>query len=230
MTGAELDVTTGEIIAVAPAAPPPSLFGTDDPAAVLEKATAVADVLAGLIRSKGLASMISGREYVRVEGWTTLGAMLGVGYDVEWTRELAEGWEARVVVRHLASGSVIGSAEAECTRSERTWKSRDSYALRSMAQTRAISKALRMPLGFVMVLAGYEATPAEEIPRDEPGFEPERKAPTPDKLASSWAGRLEELDRIAAVEPGVSAATFRSIVALAWKCEPAEIESPAQLR
>ena len=31
-----------------------------------------------------------------------------------------------------------------------------------MAQTRSTSKALRLPLGFVVALAGYEATPAEE--------------------------------------------------------------------
>jgi hypothetical protein len=36
-----------------------------------------------------------------------------------------------------------------------------------MAQTRATSKALRQPLGFVMTLAGYAATPAEEMPREE---------------------------------------------------------------
>ena len=51
-----------------------------------------------------------------------------------------------------------------CSRGERTWAKRDDYALRSMAQTRAISKAMRGPLGFVMTLAGFEATPLEEMP------------------------------------------------------------------
>jgi hypothetical protein len=37
-----------------------------------------------------------------------------------------------------------------------------------MAQTRATSKALSGPLRFVMTLAGYEATPADEMPHDEP--------------------------------------------------------------
>jgi hypothetical protein len=32
-----------------------------------------------------------------------------------------------------------------------------------MAQTRAVSKALRLPLGFVMQLAGFNPTPAEEM-------------------------------------------------------------------
>ena len=48
-------------------------------------------------------------------------------------------------------------------RSEKSWAGRDDFALRSMAQTRATSKALRMPLGFVVTLAGYLATPAEEM-------------------------------------------------------------------
>ena len=41
-----------------------------------------------------------------------------------------------------------------------------------MAQTRAVSKALRLPLGFVMSIAGYEATPAEEMPTTNPDHGP----------------------------------------------------------
>jgi hypothetical protein len=37
-----------------------------------------------------------------------------------------------------------------------------------MAQTRATSKALRVPLGFIVTLAGYEATPEAEIPHAAP--------------------------------------------------------------
>ena len=48
------------------------------------------------------------------------------------------------------------------------WDKADEYAVRSMAQTRAASKALRMPLGFVMTLGGYEATPEGEMPRESP--------------------------------------------------------------
>lgn len=56
-------------------------------------------------------------------------------------------------------------------RDERTWKDRDDYALRSMAQTRATSKALRGPLGFIVTLAGFEATPSEEMPADSPAVD-----------------------------------------------------------
>jgi hypothetical protein len=157
-----------------------TLFRTNDPVQVLEQAERVADALKRMLSAKGLTVDIQGREHVRVEGWTTLGSMLGVVPVVVWSRPIpgterqygsgqdtATGadWEARVEARTL-DGRIIGAAEATCSRDERTWRGRDDYALRSMAQTRATSKALRGPLGFVVTLAGYDATPAEEMPRD----------------------------------------------------------------
>lgn len=142
---------------------PPTLFRTDDPVEVIARASRVADALKSVLRQQALTQNIQGKEYVRVEGWTTLGSMLGVVPVCVWTREVDQGWEARVEARTL-DGRTIGAAEAQCTRDEQTWRSRDPYALRSMAQTRATSKALRGPLGFIVTLAGYEATPSEEMP------------------------------------------------------------------
>jgi hypothetical protein len=142
-----------------------NLFHTDDPVEVITRASRAAEALKGVITQQGLVSNIQGREHVRVEGWTTLGSMLGVVPVVTWTRRTEDGWEARVEARTL-DGRVVGAAEAMCSKSERTWSKRDDYALRSMAQTRATSKALRGPLGFVVTLAGYEATPAEEMPAE----------------------------------------------------------------
>lgn len=148
-----------------------TLFGTDNPAEVLERAAVVAKSLADLVRRQNLIVTIGQSEHVKVEGWTLLGSMLGVFPVVEWTRpvratdgETVVGWEARVEAR-TRNGEVVGSAESECLRSERTWGKRDDYALRSMAQTRAVSKALRLPLGFVMQLAGFDPTPADEMPK-----------------------------------------------------------------
>ena len=39
----------------------------------------------------------------------------------------------------------------------------DEYAILSMAQTRAIGKAFRNLIGWVIKMAGYESTPAEEM-------------------------------------------------------------------
>jgi hypothetical protein len=170
------------------------------PAEFIDGAVGYANALADVVRSRGLISNIRGKEHVQVEAWTLLGSMLGVFPVVVWTKKTDDGgWEARVEARTLA-GQVVGAAEAECSRSEKTWKDRDSYALRSMAQTRAVSKALRAPLGFVMTLAGFEATPAEEMPHDtpvrefDPGVDLLPGAPHGQKFVSDGMRILTEAD------------------------------------
>lgn len=150
-----------------------TLAPLENPAAFVAGYVGVADELSRVIREKNLTTLISGKDHVRVEGWTLLGSMLGVFPVTVWTRPVMDGeakvgWEARVEAK-TRDGAVIGAAEAECLRSESLWKGRDDYALRSMAQTRATSKALRQPLGFVMTLAGFDATPAEEMPHNAGG-------------------------------------------------------------
>jgi hypothetical protein len=144
-----------------------TLFRTSDPVEVLEAAKRVAGALKAELDAAGMVLQISGREHVRVEGWATLGAMVGVTTSIVWSRPVENGWEARAEVRTL-DGRLVGAGEAMCTRDERNWARRDAYALRSMAQTRAASKALRIPLAFVMTLSGYSGTPAEEVPESEP--------------------------------------------------------------
>lgn len=146
---------------------PSNLFGTVEPVEVIAKAGAVASALKAVVAKQGLISKISNKEYPRCEAWTLLGTMLGVFPVLCWTRKIENGWEARVEAR-TKDGATIGAAEAECLKSEKNWSNRDDFALRSMAQTRATAKALRMPLGFVMTLAGYEPTPAEEMVSDHP--------------------------------------------------------------
>lgn len=165
MTDQEIDGTVTIVEQpIAPALPPATLFRTDDPAEVVTAATKVADALAPIIAKQHLYVQIRDRQHVRVEGWTLLGSMLGVFPIAVSSRQLPEGggYECRVEARTL-QGHVVGAAIASCTRDEQRWSGADDYALQSMAQTRATSKALRLPLGFVMALAGYDATPAEEM-------------------------------------------------------------------
>jgi hypothetical protein len=166
------------------------LFGTDSPSLIVARAAAVADELARVVRTQKLSIRISGREHVLVEGWTLLGTMLGVFPVLAWTRHLENGWEARVEARTLAS-AVVGAAESECLRDERRWANADDYAIRSMAATRATSKALRQPLGFVMQLAGFEPTPAEEMPSAGTSNPPPTSAST-----SAGHASQEQLTRI----------------------------------
>src|SRR5438105_2812587 len=115
--------------------PAVTLFGSNEPNAVIYAATEHATALADVIKQKQLYVNIGGRSHVKVEGWTMLGSMLGVFPICVWTRRLTPddmagigaGWEARVEARTRA-GEVVGAAEAECLYSEQNWKSRDDYA------------------------------------------------------------------------------------------------------
>jgi len=143
--------------------PPATLFGTDDPVEVITKASRIATALKAVVKAKGLIANIKGKEYPVVEAWQTMAAMMSISAVCEWSRPISGGWEARVVL-YNSQGKIIGSADAQCTKDEAGKKSWEDYALRSMSQTRATSKAYRSNLGFIMTLAGYQATPAEEMP------------------------------------------------------------------
>jgi hypothetical protein len=194
---ADSEVIAGEIVddeATAIVRVSTTLFRTDEPAAVVERATATAEALAPVISAQKLFTSISGKRHVRVEGWTLLGTMLGVFPIIVWTKPIPDDWtpadgqvygfEARCEARTRA-GELVGAADARCTRGESLWKTRDDYAIQSMAQTRSISKCLRVPLGFVMQLAGYEAAPAEEMDStagETPVTQPEAKKASQAKM------------------------------------------------
>lgn len=134
-----------------------------DPEQVLASASAVARALSRAIDAAGGAHVvhIQGRRYLRYEAWCTVATMYGCTVRTEWSRPLEGGYEARAVV--VRQGQVLAAAEAQCTRDEPRWRDQPAYALRSMAQTRAGAKALRTVFSWVVVLGGYQPTPAEEI-------------------------------------------------------------------
>jgi hypothetical protein len=170
-------------LAVAQAPQYLGLFGTDDPDAILEKASRVAATLVKLVDKQGLVVDIKGKKFPKVEAWQTLAAMLSVNAVCEWTRPVEGGWEARVVV-YNRSGQMIAAAEAQCTTKEFGKQKWEDYAIRSMSATRAASKAYRSNLGYIMVLAGYQATPAEEITPEMLDDKRDAKASAPPSLAS----------------------------------------------
>ncbi len=74
------------------------------------------------------------------------------------------GWSFDAVAEvRTMDGRVIGRGEATCSREEPNWMDSTDSAVKGMAQTRACSRALRQALGFIVGLAGYSATPQEEM-------------------------------------------------------------------
>lgn len=159
-----------DLVPATPTAVNLGVLSGSKPADLVAVATDVANALADIIASKTLFNTISGRRYVRVEGWTTLAVLLGcLPREVSATRLEDGTYEAVVELVRIADGMVLARASAECGADEPTWANRPHYARRSMAVTRATSKACRIAFSWVMALAGYEVTPAEEIPHDGDG-------------------------------------------------------------
>lgn len=142
-------------------------------------ATNVANTLAPLVRQqglvvKGLNNSNPEAEYVTVEGWEVLGTMLGIVPDTRIVEEMKNdkgrtiGFKARATLYQnpsiddgkIVDGNVLATAEAYCTRDDFQKK---YFSMASMAQTRALGKAYRMALSWIIKMAGFEATYAEDM-------------------------------------------------------------------
>ena len=122
--------------------------------------------LKDLIVQNKLFTQIKGKNYVNVEGWQIAGAFTGTFPIVENVENLSEGdsykYRAEVSLRDKDNNKV-GYGVAICTNKEPGKTNFDEYAVASMAQTRAVGKAYRMKIGWLLKVAGYETTPAEEM-------------------------------------------------------------------
>ena len=128
----EVVEASSDLVPVATPVGQVSIYASQDPAKQLEEAMARAAILVQVVKDQGLAKNLGGdRPHVSVEGWTFLASQFGLIPDVEWTRPLPDGWEARVALRRMSDGVAISHAESECRSAESNWKDSDSYAVRS---------------------------------------------------------------------------------------------------
>lgn len=138
-----------------------------NPAEVIAVGKAMATQLKSVIKGANLIVKIGQGEHIRFEGWQTVGAFFRATPITEWTEELKteEGtfFGVKCHVGIYQNGQKIAGADALCTKNEKNWKSKEAYELGSMAQTRAAAKAFRMAFSWIVVLAGYSGTPAEEV-------------------------------------------------------------------
>ena len=127
---------------------------------------AFATNLKDLIVQNNLFTNIKGKNYVNVEGWQIAGAFTGIFPVVEKVENLSQGtnykYSAQVTLRDK-DNNIVGSGMAICTNKEPGKTLFEEYAVASMAQTRAVGKAFRMKIGWLLKIAGYETTPTEEM-------------------------------------------------------------------
>ena len=125
-----------------------------------------ANNLKAIIVEKNLYANINGKNYPLVEGWQIAGAFTGTLPIVEKVEDLSVGnhykYRAEVSLQDK-EGNKVGYGVAICSNKEKGKQRFDEYAVASMAQTRAVGKAYRMKLGWLLKIAGYETTPAEEM-------------------------------------------------------------------
>jgi hypothetical protein len=141
------------------------------------------------------AKQLGDRRYVCVEGWQAIAVAHGCTASACAVERVEGGVRATGQVRRMSDGAIIAEAEGFVGEDEPTWfggttkawkwgqqrgqkiwydkefPKRPDYAIRAMAQTRAISRACRSAFAHVVVMmnADLSTTPAEEVPQG--GFE-----------------------------------------------------------
>lgn len=162
-----------------------------DPKVVLAEAQRAAKALKDIIEAKPKDKkvMMNGEQYLELEDWQLCAKFYGVVAKIVSTQYVeiggARGFEAIAAAFDTATGQEVSRAESLCLNDEEKWSTRSKYEwkegkrekvgdvavplfqLKSMAQTRACSKVLRNVLAWVVVLAGYKPTPAEDMTGDE---------------------------------------------------------------
>ena len=194
-----------------------------EPAKVLEEAKKACTALMQVINQKKNKVVMNGETYLEFEDWQTVAKFYGLCAKVTKTDLIkidnVVGFEAAAEVVRLSDGLSISAATAMCLNDEEKWSKRAKYdyvkgqrvkvgevavplfQLRSMAQTRACAKALRNVLAWVVVLAGFKPTPAEEMtettvtpPQHQEAPKPSPKAvPTPADIPDDVVTMGDEL-------------------------------------
>ena len=159
------------------------------PEETIEIASQAARALKRVVSLKPKPVILNGEQYLEFEDLQLLGQFYGytvkTGESVPVEVDGVKGVKAHADLIDIKTGMYLGGAEAYCMRDEEHWNTRPKYEwqgegdnrkrvkvsdeivpwfqLASMAQTRAGAKAFRNRLAWVVVLAGYRATPAEEM-------------------------------------------------------------------
>lgn len=140
----------------------------------------VADTLKKVIEAQrlvitGLNKKNPKEKYVLTGGWEMLNTFMGITPVTRVIDEITNdkgrivGYKsACTLLRNpvyengkIVGGVVVGYAEASATKEG---FQKETSSMMSMSGTRAFNKATRQSLGWIMQMAGYQGTPAEEMP------------------------------------------------------------------
>jgi hypothetical protein len=178
--------TEGELVHVQPA-----MLAGLSPATLIEAATEIATELRKVIDQQGLAvdlgSEAQPSEHVKIEGWLTAGAMVQTFPHIIYSETIRDtegrlvGFKATAQAKTL-EGRIVATADALCTRDEKQrirrgkragtewypWADKPAHQVLSMAETRAASKVMGFACRWIITMAGYSGTPAEEVVTEEP--------------------------------------------------------------
>lgn len=174
------------------------------PADLYRQSTDVAGICREIVLKTAVT--IQDRKYVRCEGWLAIATAHGCVVSTRDVEKIEGGYRAIGEVRKISDGVTVATAEGFVGIDEPVWfggdveitgrngkftkhyTKRPDYAIRAMAQTRAISRVCRAAFAHVVVLmdAGLQTTPAEEVP--DGGFNDHSHAPV-QKPAETTAGK-----------------------------------------
>ena len=148
------------------------------PQELMRQSTDIATVCKDIVLAS--SANIQGRNYVKVEGWMSIATAHGCVASAKDVRRVDGGFVATGEIRRMSDRQLLSTGEGFVGEDEPTWfggtivtakgpkhlLKRQDYAIRAMAQTRAISRACRSAFAHVVVLmdAGLSTTPAEEVP------------------------------------------------------------------
>lgn len=175
------------------------------PAELMRLSTDVASLCKEIVTKTAVE--IQSRKYVKVEGWMAIATAHGCAAGAVDVKQDENGTSAIGEIRRISDGTLICRAEGYVGKDETTWyggegsywdagkreqvkklyPKRPDYAIRAMAQTRAISRACRSAFAHVVVMmdTGLSTTPAEEVPHG--GFDNEARSETPARRAAPAA-------------------------------------------
>lgn len=139
----------------------------------LVNASALATDVAKIVRANGLSKRFgaSPKEHVFIEGWSTIARVNNEQPHTKVEQIIKNGDEEIIHAKGWLTsldGKTVSEADGYCSTEEQNWKGKPFYARASMAQTRALGKAMRLRHSWVMVMAGFSPTPAEEMDGVEP--------------------------------------------------------------